>query len=98
MIYIFWIIFTIAVTFIGSNRKIGGVASFFISLFFSPLVGIICVLASDKLSTIAFQKELLSQNKVDTSAEEIENLHKLRQKGILTEAEYLNKKQKILNR
>ena len=79
MIYIFWIIFTIAVTFIGSNRKIGGVASFFISLFFSPLVGIICVLASDKLSTIAFQKELLSQNKVDTSAEEIENLHKLRQ-------------------
>lgn len=98
MIYFSWIILTILVTYIGSKRKIGGIASFFISLILSPLIGIICVLASDKLSTIAFQENLLQQTKIDTSAEEIEQLYSLWKKGILTEAEYLNKKNRILNR
>ena len=108
MLYFFaWVILTFVVAALGSQRKIGGLASFFISLIFSPLVGILVVLSSTKLSDVAFQKELLvlsgkkeepQKDELANSAQEIEHLYQLWKKDILTEAEYLNKKQKILNR
>ena len=38
-----WVILTLFVTAIGSQRQIGGVISFFISFFFSPFIGVIVV-------------------------------------------------------
>jgi hypothetical protein len=101
IIFFGWIIFTVIVTAIGAERKIGGVASFFLSLILSPLIGLIIVLCSERISDAKFKSELLLKDKqapADTSAKEIEELYELWQKGILTEAEYINKKQRILNR
>lgn len=97
MVFFFpWIIFTFVVASIGASRKVGGVSAFFISLFFSPIIGILVVLSSEKLSTIKFQKDLLEQTKKDTSVADIENLHNLWKKGIITQAEFIDKKKKIL--
>lgn len=45
---IIWIALCILAGVIGSKRKIGGAAGFFLSLFLSPLVGLIAVFASDR--------------------------------------------------
>jgi hypothetical protein len=41
-----WIFTTVLLAAVGSKRKIGGVASFFISLFLSPVIGAIVVFSS----------------------------------------------------
>ncbi|MGY8826227.1 MAG: hypothetical protein ACKVJG_20215 [Candidatus Latescibacterota bacterium] len=46
-LYIFWVIVSIVVGFIGKNRKFGFWGYLFCSLFFTPLVGAMLVLASD---------------------------------------------------
>ena len=46
-IYIFWVIASIVVGFIGKNRKFGFWGYLFCSLFFTTLVGALLVLASD---------------------------------------------------
>ncbi|MES2517498.1 MAG: SHOCT domain-containing protein [Bacteroidota bacterium] len=100
-IFIGWFIFSFIVGLIGAERKIGGLAGFFISLILSPIIGLIVVLISSKNSDIKFQQELLEQTKKDNtsgSAKEIEELYNLYKKGILTEAEYLSKKEKILSK
>ena len=43
-----WIILAVFVGSMGESRKIGGFGAFFLSLFFSPIIGILFVLASDK--------------------------------------------------
>lgn len=100
IIFFGWIIFTIIVTAVGAERKIGGVASFFLSLILSPIIGLIIVLCSERLSDAKFKETLIGKTvkPVDNSAQEIEHLYNLHMKGILTEAEYINKKQRILNR
>ena len=45
-IIVLWIVFSLIVGFIGSNRKIGFGAAFGISLLLSPLIGLIAVLFS----------------------------------------------------
>lgn len=51
MWWIIWIALCIVCAVLGSERNIGGVAAFFASLFLSPLIGFIIVMASDKKST-----------------------------------------------
>lgn len=58
-IFIAWIILSFVVAAMGSDRKIGGFGAFLVSLFFSPIIGILVVLASTKNSTIEFQKKML---------------------------------------
>jgi phosphate/sulfate permease len=61
-----WLIFCIIVGAIGSNRKIGFAGAFFLSLFLSPLIGLIISLFSKSKSDIAFQDELLETQKSQT--------------------------------
>lgn len=101
VIFFGWLIFSCIVAAIGAERKIGGVAAFFISIFLSPIIGLIVTLVSSRTSEVKFQEQLLEQTKKDNavgSAKEIEELHELFKKGILTETEFVNKKAKILNR
>jgi len=46
MIYIAWFFLSILVGSLGSSKSKGGIGAFFISLFFSPIIGLIVVLAS----------------------------------------------------
>ena len=52
VIIIIWIALCIVLGVAGSKRKIGGAGAFFISLFLSPLIGLIVVLVSDDAKEI----------------------------------------------
>ncbi len=55
---IIWIVLCIILASAGNKRKIGGAAAFFISLLFSPIIGLIVVLASDKVEVPIPQKPI----------------------------------------
>ncbi|MDO6745508.1 SHOCT domain-containing protein [Tenacibaculum soleae] len=48
MIVVIWIILSFMVASMGSSRKIGGTGAFLISIIFSPLIGLLFVIASSK--------------------------------------------------
>lgn len=48
MMIVFWVVASIILGFIGSNRKFGFWGYFFCSMLLSPFIGIVIVLASDK--------------------------------------------------
>lgn len=98
-VFIFWIIFSILVGLIGKDRKIGGTVAFILALILSPLIGGIITLISDKNSDIEYKKQLaesLSTPNRVSDLDEIEKLHSLFEKGILTEEEYNKRKATLL--
>jgi len=46
IMFILWIVFSIVIGLVGSNRKIGFAGGFFLSLLLSPVIGLIVVLMS----------------------------------------------------
>jgi len=65
LFFISWIGFSILAGVLGSERTVGGLATFFISLILSPLIGFIVVFASDKKSDVEFRNKMLEQMKRD---------------------------------
>ena len=59
---IIWILLSISVGFLGSERKIGGLNAFLLSLFLSPIVGVLFVFNSKRDDTIEFENKLLESN------------------------------------
>jgi phosphate/sulfate permease len=110
-IFFGWIIFSLIVGAIGSNRKIGFWGAFFLSLILSPVIGLIIALVSkDKddeeykqklLHTQQRQQETLSNlessvNKRSLS-EELEKIKKMKDEGLLSDEEFQKAKEKILS-
>lgn len=112
-IFFTWIILSFIVGFIGSDRKIGFGGAFFISLIFSPLIGLIFTLISKTnaeekyresvLETQRSQQESLkklSESKVtqkNSIADEIEKLQSLKNNNIISEEEFVRLKNKIID-
>ena len=46
--FLIWVVLSAAVAFLGKNRKFGFWGYLFCSLFFSPLIGLLLVLGSDR--------------------------------------------------
>ncbi|WP_343566578.1 SHOCT domain-containing protein [Sphingobacterium sp.] len=65
-IFLGWIIFSLAVGAIGINRNIGFAGAFFLSLFLSPIIGLIFTLVSKSDEQLKFETELLSHAKKQT--------------------------------
>ncbi|MGE8380760.1 MAG: SHOCT domain-containing protein [Sphingobacterium sp.] len=65
-IFLGWIIFSLAVGAIGVNRNIGFAGAFFLSLFLSPVIGLIFTLVSKSDDQVKFETELLSNTKKQT--------------------------------
>ena len=61
-----WIIFSLAVGAIGANKNIGFAGAFFLSLFLSPVIGLIFTLVSKSDDQVKFETELLSNAKKQT--------------------------------
>lgn len=116
MVFILWIVFTVIVTFIGSDRKIGAGAAFLISLLLSPLIGIIVVAMSPTLESerhknqmLKTQAELLEATKAlankpihegtdqQMNVDNMQQFQKMYELGLITEAEYNERRQKLLN-
>ncbi|MFT5375672.1 MAG: putative membrane protein [Candidatus Latescibacterota bacterium] len=50
-LYLFWVLASVLVAFVGRKRKFGFWGYLFCSLFFTPLIGFMLVLASDAKPT-----------------------------------------------
>ena len=96
MIFLFWFNFAVVVALMGDSRKIGVWAAFFISIFLSPLIGFIVVLASDKKHP---QRVIIqSVPEVPTSkADELTKMKGLLDAGTISKDEFEVQKSKILN-
>lgn len=112
-IFFTWIILSFVVAYIGSDRKIGFGGSLFISLIFSPLIGLIFTLLSKTNAEEKYRESLLqtqrSQQEVlqrlsksqpvqkNSIADEIEKLQSLKKNNIITEDEFVRLKNKIID-
>ena len=112
-IFFGWIIFSFVVGFVGSGRKIGFFGAFFLSLLLSPLIGLIIALVSKNEADEAYKTKVLTvqQNQQETLkklsetekiktvsiADELAKLKIMREDGIITEDEFQNLKNKIIN-
>ena len=104
-----WIILSFVVAFIGSDRKIGYWGTFFLSLLLSPIIGAIFALASQRNIQVSNYRipvyesvrdesisETSNDNNRTSNAEQLEKLAALKEKGILTEDEFIQEKKKII--
>lgn len=93
---------------IGKKRTIGPWIPFFISIFFTPIVGIIVALCSKRLDDIerenrliAIQEENLKmtkeKNNKDGMVFQLEKLAKIKDSGILTDEEFQKMKEEIMS-
>ena len=78
----------------GSNRQIGFVFSFLISILTTPIVGLIVTALSSK-KILKVQNSTIHERA--SLSEELVKLNELREKGILTQNEFDLQKNKILN-
>ncbi len=94
MIYIFAYLFLVLIIgLLGSNRKIGFAGAFFISLILSPLIGLIVVLLSKRLSDLEFEKNL-----IDLQQQQKQAIDSLSKKGSAGIADEITKLTDLLNR
>ncbi|MUP46558.1 SHOCT domain-containing protein [Gramella sp. BOM4] len=109
-IFIFWLIFSLVVGFIGSNRKIGFWAAFLLSLLLSPLLGLIIALVSKSNDSYDYENKVLknqneqndklskiAQNSAHSISEELKNLKLLREQNEITEEEFQKLRRKTIN-
>ncbi len=104
-----WLIFSILVGIIGSNRKIGFFGAFFLSVLLSPLIGLIFTLISKSLSEEKHEKEVMdiqkNQNKLlgnidkgvaSSITDDLIKTNELFEKGIIDKEEFEKIKAKLL--
>ena len=110
-IFFAWIIFSIVVGAIGSNRKIGFFGAFLLSLLLSPVIGLIITLVSKDKDEEEYKKNLLNTQKKQQEtlsnmesnvkkrslSEELEKIKKMKDDGLLNEEEFQKAKEKILS-
>lgn len=104
-IFLGWIIFSLAVGAIGANRNIGFGGAFFLSLFLSPVIGLIFTLVSKSDDQIKFETELLSNAKKQTEGilnaggksftDELFKLKSLLDSGLITREEFEIEKENL---
>jgi len=104
-IFLGWIIFSLAVGAIGINRNIGFAGAFFLSLFLSPVIGLIFTLVSKSDDQVKFETELLSNAKKQTEGilkasdksftDELYKLKSLLDSGLITREEFELEKENL---
>ena len=93
--------FCIAVGLIGKKREIGYGKAVIISLFVSPIIGLIFALLSPNVKDEEYKQKMLelAANKNQASnLDELLKLNELRKDGAITQEEFDIEKTKILNR
>jgi phosphate/sulfate permease len=111
LMLIAWIIGSVIVGFIGSDRNIGFWGAFILSLLLSPLIGLLITLFSETNSSKAYKKKQMkiqqdilkvaqSESTDDklkkTKEERLVELVDLKSKGLITDQEYKESRKKIL--
>lgn len=81
---------------VGINRQIGFLLSFVISLFTTPLIGLIVTALSSKNKVEVSVENNTPIKEKESVSDELLKLNELKEKGILTEEEFQKQKVKIL--
>jgi len=99
--FFFWIIGCIVAALIGQNKTIGATGSFFLSLFLSPIIGIIVALVSQEQVVVDLQKKVIAptynNNSSESIAGELQKFKDLLDQGAISEKEYENQKKRLLD-
>lgn len=99
MIIFFWLLGSLVIGIIGSDKTLGFWGSFFISLLVSPVIGLIIVLLSKTKEDEAAQKKMVqavtNQQKPST-ADELKKLLELKEKNAISDTEFEKLKAKLL--
>lgn len=82
--FAFWALFCIGVAYLADKKGRSAIGFFLLSLFFSPIIGLLVVLASGPSTPVA------------SKAAELERLADLKAKGILSDEEFNKAKAKAL--
>lgn len=111
VIFIAWITFSLLIGIVGDDRKIGFWGAFLISVILSPLVGLIITMFSKTIKQQKIDDEILRNqieqtrllaektvNKSISITDELEKLVSLKEKGALSEDEFQQAKQHLINK
>jgi hypothetical protein len=103
-IFLGWIVLSIVIGVVGAGKEIGGIASFFISILLSPLIGFIVILVSKNKETASFEQQTLINQQKQLNAlnsasipDELSKLAKLKEDNIISEEEFIKLKDKLLS-
>ncbi len=94
-IFFGWLIFSIVVGFVGSNRKIGFWGAFFLSLLLSPVIGLIIALVSKNKEDEKYRQKVLKTQEAQKVALEKLSDEKTAKKSSISIADELEKLQKL---
>jgi phosphate/sulfate permease len=112
LMLIAWIIGSVIVGFIGSDRSIGFWGAFILSLLLSPLIGLLITLFSETNSSKVYKKkqmkiqqdilkvakgESIDDKLKKTKEERLVELDDLNSKGLITDQEHKELRKKILS-
>ena len=86
---ILYILLCILVSALGHKRKIGSVLSFIVSLFLTPVVGLVVTLLSPTLE---------EDKRPSTAITDLSNLKELRDNDIVSEEEYEKIRKTLINK
>ncbi len=106
-----WMILSIVIGIVGSNRKIGFAGSFLLSILLSPIIGLIFTLTSKSLDTEHYEQELLKTQKlqqktlekinkqnINSISEDLKKVKDLLDGGIVNKEEYEKMKTSIITK
>lgn len=99
-----WIVFSLIVGTIGTERKIGFWGAFLLSLVLSPIIGLILALISEKKNPTPTKVEVINQTDqplsapapAESQADQLTKWKALLDSGAITQIEYDQKKAEIL--
>ena len=58
-VFIFWLVFSFVVSFLGEKREIGALSAFLLSFFLSPVIGFLVVAFSKDIAEKQYQMEVV---------------------------------------
>jgi hypothetical protein len=98
---LFAINISLMAAFLGKERKIGFARAFFLSFFATPVIGFIVTLSSPRINDERYKQKMMeiAQGKavVADVADQLQKLNELRKEGVLTDVEFQQQKEKLLN-
>jgi hypothetical protein len=91
-----WVFLSLVVAWIGDDKKIGMWGALFISLIFSPVIGLLVTyMSGDKVyATAKTDKPIESPTK--SVEERLFDLNEMKEQGLLSEEEYLKQRERII--
>lgn len=101
MLALIWIFVSLIVGALSTEKTIGFWGGFLASLFFSPIIGIIIALASRSRVAAKMEERLASKMITEDknhSTQKLLDLKKLKDEGVIEEAEYERLRQKYLTK